>query len=81
MAVIDRWSGRSETVPYGVFDDLGVFVGRAYMPADHVTASNIHHLSSCISYLISHISYLTSPIPYPQSAPGALAPGALLDQE
>ena len=40
MAVIDRWSGRSETVPYGVFDDLGVFVGRAYMPADHVTASS-----------------------------------------
>ena len=39
MAVIDRWSGRSETVPYGVFDDLGVFVGRAYMPADRVPAS------------------------------------------
>mgnify|MGYP007053727824 CR=1 FL=1 len=26
--------------PYGVFDDLGAFVGRAYMPADHVTASS-----------------------------------------
>ena len=26
--------------PYGVFDDLGVFVGRAYMPADQVSASS-----------------------------------------